>query len=233
MKYGIIAAGEGSRLLKEGINIPKPLIPINGVSMIKRLVNIFAKSGAEEIVIIINTQSRFTANYLYGLKSNTNLPIKIIEKTTESSFHSFYEVVKEMDDDRFCITTVDTIFKEDEFYSMIKSFTKGDEDGIMGVTSYIDDEKPLYISTDENMYINGFFDSMTSKTKYVSGGIYCLTSKSFSTLEKCISNNISHMRNFQRHLVEDGFRLKAYPFTKILDVDHVNDINKAEKFLKE
>ena len=39
------------------------------------------------------------------------------------------------------------------------------------------------------------------------------------------------MRNFQRALVEDGLKLKAYAFTKILDVDHAEDIVKAEQFL--
>ena len=39
------------------------------------------------------------------------------------------------------------------------------------------------------------------------------------------------MRNFQRALVEDGLKLKAYPFSKILDVDHASDIAKAEDFL--
>lgn len=39
------------------------------------------------------------------------------------------------------------------------------------------------------------------------------------------------MRNFQRALVSDGLRLKACPFSKILDVDHASDIAKAESFL--
>ena len=39
------------------------------------------------------------------------------------------------------------------------------------------------------------------------------------------------MRNFQRQLVSEGLSLKAYPFSKILDVDHVEDITKAEAFL--
>jgi hypothetical protein len=42
----------------------------------------------------------------------------------------------------------------------------------------------------------------------------------------------SRMRNFQRQLVADGLHLQAFPFKKILDVDHVGDIVKAEKFLK-
>lgn len=200
--------------------------------MIRRLINIFSNCGAEEVVIILNMHLNFTANHLYELRRNVNVPIRIIEKTTKSSLHSFYEVVREINDDKFCVTTVDTIFKEEEFHCMIKSFIRGDENGMMGVTDYIDDEKPLFISTDDNMYIDGFFNSPTPKTKYVSGGIYCLTSKSFKTMERCMANGVSHMRNFQKHLIDDGLRLKAYPFTKILDVDHADDIDKAEKFLK-
>jgi hypothetical protein len=43
----------------------------------------------------------------------------------------------------------------------------------------------------------------------------------------------SRMRNFQRGLIADGLQLKAFPFSKILDVDHASDIPKAELFLQE
>lgn len=43
----------------------------------------------------------------------------------------------------------------------------------------------------------------------------------------------SRMRNFQRGLIGDGRRLKAYNFSKVLDIDHATDIDKAEKFLLE
>ena len=46
-----------------------------------------------------------------------------------------------------------------------------------------------------------------------------------------MAQGMSRMRNFQRQLVADGLRLKAYPFSKILDVDHAGDIVKAEAFL--
>ena len=39
------------------------------------------------------------------------------------------------------------------------------------------------------------------------------------------------MRSFQRQLVADGLHLNAWPFEKIIDVDHVSDIVKAEEFL--
>ena len=50
MKFAIIAAGEGSRLATEGVTQPKPLIPLCGVPMIERLIRIFHRCGAEEII---------------------------------------------------------------------------------------------------------------------------------------------------------------------------------------
>ena len=95
----------------------------------------------------------------------------------------------------------------------------------------MDDEKPLYIGTDDRLDITGFYDTAMSDTKYISGGIYCLTPKAIDTLEYCMRHGMSRMRNFQRQLVADGLRLEAYPFSKILDVDHASDIVKAEEFL--
>lgn len=231
MKFAIISAGEGSRLSQEGSQLPKPLVEINGKAMIDRLVDIFIANGAEQIVIIINNEVQMTKNHLAELKAKSPVPVEVVVKTTPSSMHSFFELSRYLKDDKFCLTTVDTIFGEDEFSKYITEFKSSDKDGLMAVTDYIDDEKPLYISTDENLKITGFHDTMTEGCKYISGGIYCLTPKAVSTLERCIEKGMSRMRNFQRELVADGLDLKAYPFTKILDVDHVSDIAKAEEFL--
>jgi len=46
-------------------------------------------------------------------------------------------------------------------------------------------------------------------------------------------NNVSRMRNFQRQLIVDKLHLEAWPFKKIIDVDHTEDIEKALQFLNE
>lgn len=231
MKFAIIAAGEGSRLSQEGVALPKPLVQLNGVAMIDRLVHIFAQNGAEEVVVIINNEIEQTKAYVTRMKERAEVPLRVVIKTTPSSMHSFYELSPYLKDDRFCLTTVDTIFREKEFASFIEAFKKSDKDGMMAVTDYIDDEKPLYISTDDSMRITGFHDTAVSGCKYISGGIYCLTPKAIGTLERCMSKGMSRMRNFQRELIAEGLWLDAYPFSKILDVDHASDIIKAETFL--
>lgn len=231
MKFAIISAGEGSRLAQEGVQLPKPLVQLNGMAMIDRLIHIFAKNGAEQVVVIINNEVAQTKEHLALLKKVSEVPLEVIVKTTPSSMHSFYELSTYLKDDKFCLTTVDTIFREEEFSRFIEAFKASDKDGLMAVTDYIDDEKPLYISTDEELNITGFHDARTPDCRYISGGIYCLTPKSIDTLQRSMENGMSRMRNFQRQLVADGLHLGAYPFSKILDVDHASDIEKAEAFL--
>ena len=232
MKFAIISAGEGSRLSQEGVALPKPLVQLNGVAMIDRLIRIFMENGADEIVIIVNELNPMTKEHLLALKAQTNLPLQIVVKTTPSSMHSFYELSPYLDGDKFCLTTVDTIFREDEFAEFIRFFKASVADGCMAVTDYIDDEKPLYISTDGQLDILGFHDERTEDCKYISGGIYCLTPPAIRTLQGCMDKGMARMRNFQRQLVADGLKLKAYPFKKIVDVDHAEDIAKAEAFLR-
>lgn len=149
--------------------------------------------------------------------------------------HSFYEISSLIGKESFVLTTVDTIFREDEFSVYIHEFQKEIEGGtqaFMGVTDYIDDEKPLYVSTDEAMNITGFHDKNTGNCQYISGGIYGLTPETITTLNHCMERGESRMRNFQRALIADGRKTKAYAFTKVLDIDHATDIEKAEEYLK-
>lgn len=240
MKYAILAAGEGSRLAQEGIELPKPLVKIQGEAMIDRLIRIFHQNEAEEIAIITNNLSPLTQDHIRTLQQ-TDPTLRLIVKTTPSSMHSFYELKRELGSGRFCLTTVDTIFREEEFSRYISALAQDQGDGIMAVTDFIDDEKPLYVSTSSSLGITGFHDSIAdfnaspvaerSDCKYISGGIYGLDDSSFAVLDKCIQSGMSRMRNFQRQLVAEGLQLKAYPFTKILDVDHAHDIETAEAFL--
>lgn len=230
MKFAIISAGEGSRLSNEGVKLPKPLVRLNGEAMIERLVRIFMKAGAESVVIIINNEVQQTKDFMQQLKKK--YPIELVVKTTPSSMHSFFELSPLLGTEDFCLTTVDTIFREKDFFDYIDCFRHCDADGLMAVTDFVDDEKPLYIAADGNMDIKAFRDNPEDDCNFISGGIYCLRANSLVTLRRCMDSGVSRMRNFQRELLADGLKLKAYKFSKILDVDHASDIEKAEAFLK-
>lgn len=230
MNYAIIAAGEGSRLAQEGVAKPKPLVDICGEPMIGRLINLFCRCNAESISIIVNEQMTEVREYIESL--SLDIPLNLVVKTTPSSMHSFFELSRVIPKGRFCLTTVDTIFREQDFRPYIEAMEADERyDGMMAVTDYIDDEKPLYVQTDNDLNITAFRDERYDGAKYISGGIYALNEKAIDVLADCMERGVARMRNFQRALVDAGLRLKAYPMGKILDVDHAGDIEKAENFI--
>lgn len=232
MNYAIIAAGEGSRLAQEGVAKPKPLVDICGEPMIGRLINLFCRCNAEteSISIIVNEQMTEVREYIESL--SLDIPLNLVVKTTPSSMHSFFELSRVIPKGRFCLTTVDTIFREQDFRPYIEAMEADERyDGMMAVTDYIDDEKPLYVQTDDDLNITAFRDERYDGAKYISGGIYALNEKAIDVLADCMERGVARMRNFQRALVDAGLRLKAYPMGKILDVDHAGDIEKAENFI--
>ena len=230
MNYAIIAAGDGSRLAQEGVARPKPLVELKGETMIDRLIRIFLANGATSISIIVNEKMPEVANHLRSL--TLNIPLNIVETYTPSSMHSFYALSEVMPKGKFCLTTVDTIFEEDEFSNFIQIFeSASDIAGLFAVTGFIDDEKPLYVKVDDNDMIISFEDENYEGSKYISGGIYCLDDRSLPILKNAIDSGNSRMRNYQRALVNSGLAITAYPFDKIIDVDHAADIDTAIKML--
>ena len=236
MKFAIIAAGDGSRLAQEGVTEPKPLVKVRGERLIDRLIRIFMGSNATEIVVICNEQMSDVASHLKMIQdkglNGLPVPLRFVVKSTPSSMHSFYELRHFLRDEPFVLTTVDTIFDESEFHDYVLSFqdkiAQG-TDALMGVTDYIDDEKPLYVGVDNVMRINGYYDTPQADSRFISAGIYGLTAPSLNILEACIEKGESRMRNFQRALVAAGLRIEAYPLTKVFDIDHIDDIRKADE----
>lgn len=197
------------------------------------------ENNATEIVIICNEQMFDVASHLKMIQdkglNGLPVPLRFVVKSTPSSMHSFYELRDFLRDEPFILTTVDTIFDESEFHDYVLSFQDKIAHGtaaLMGVTDYIDDEKPLYVGVDNVMRINGYYDNAQVDSRFISAGIYGLTAPSLDILESCIEKGESRMRNFQRALVAAGLRMEAYPLTKVFDIDHIEDIRKADEGVK-
>lgn len=234
MKYAVIAAGEGSRLAHEGVAVCKPLVRIGGECLADRLVRLFMAQGAAEVFVVCRRSMPAVAAHLQQLQAE-GLPVRFIAKDTPSSMHSLYELVPLLgSDEPVCVTTVDTVFRAAEFAAYVRRaeqlLASGEADGLMGVTEYIDDEKPLYVTTGDSLRITAFLDSAACP-RYVSAGVYALAPSAFDTLARCVARGDSRMRNFQRALLADGLRLQAWPFSKVIDIDHASDIAKAETLI--
>ena len=231
MRAGIIAAGEGSRLKSDGIACPKPLVPIDGVPLIERLLRTFVRSGITSVVCIVNENSleikKFVEDRQFGI------PVQFVVKTTPSSMHSLFELSPYLMDGPFLLSTVDSVFSEDEFVTFLQCARDRARvsDGVLAVTDFIDDENPLFVQLEkESDCISSF--SKTETAHLVTGGLYVFSPRIFDEKETVLTLRINRLRNFLSHLTHRGYRLEVYRFSKIIDVDRLHDITVAENFLR-
>ncbi len=236
MHFAIIAAGEGSRLREEGIPQPKPLVSIEGQPMIDRLMAIMVRCGAESISVICNSAMPDVCSHLEQM--SLGIPLHLIASQTPSSMHSLALLSHQIPEGKVIVTTVDTIFREDDFAAYVEAFRSSD-DSLFAVTPFVDDEKPLWISlspSDASNYpaIAAFTDVRPADgSPVVSGGIYGFdTHTAWPVLHRCIGEGQHRMRNFQRALLTAGVTVRACVFDHIMDIDHAADVDKANAWLR-
>lgn len=230
MKAGIIAAGEGSRLKSEGLRLPKPLVPVDGVPLIERLITTFVRAGITEVHCIVNEYSLEVKSYVES--RDLGVPVRFVVKTTPSSMHSLFALAPHLTDAPFLLSTVDAIFDERELAAYLAhAAARGAEaDAVLAVTEFIDDESPLYAACDASWRITRF--SKKEPAKHVTGGLYILSPRVFRETETVLASGMERLSAFLGHLVAAGYRVEGFPFTKMIDVDHVRDIAAAADLLR-
>ena len=221
---GIIAAGEGSRLRMAGVEVSKPLVPIAGTPLIGHTLREFLEMGVERVAIIFNETQQECVDWVRA--HFPSLELKIIIKTTRSSFESFWRVGRALGPGRHLICTVDSICSPEDWRTMFASATNSEREVLLAVTSFVHDEKPLWVATEpESLRI---INLGVPRGKFATAGIYGVGGGIF---EREWQEGISSLRAFLGQLLREGFPLRAVPLGDVIDVDTVEDINLAERFL--
>lgn len=231
LDLAIIAAGEGSRLKAEGVLTPKALVPIGGVPLVERIIRSAVRHGAGSVRCIVNEESPALKEFL--LESNFGASIDVTIRSTPSSLHSLAALAPKLQNAPFLLTTVDSIFKDEEFHQFLNyATTQERNDGTLAVTEFIDDEKPLFVEMDSEQRILRFMDERRG-TQWITGGLYYFEPAVLGEIAEAIRSGTSRLRNFLRLLAVKGYKLQGFPFSKIIDVDHLHDIQAAEEFLSQ
>ena len=147
MKAIILAAGEGSRMCKLTQNIPKPLVNVNGKSIIERQLSSLKQNGVLDIIIVTGTHhEKFNfKNVVY---------VNNLDHKKHDTLGSLMTARDYMNDE-IIITYADQIFDE-KIMESINNFS-----GDIGIAVDLDWEKN-YVNRDqhpkseaENVLING------------------------------------------------------------------------------
>jgi NDP-sugar pyrophosphorylase family protein len=228
VKAGIIAAGHGERLRAGGLATPKPLVEIAGRPLIARAIAAARAAGAASVACIVNAETdrvrRFLENEDFGL------PVEIVQRTTMSSAESFLALRPHLESGPFLLLTVDAVLAPAAVAALVaRARELPDAAGVLGVTTLVDDEKPLWAELDDRGRIRSLGDR--ARAHHVTAGVYFLKPVVYALADAAQPGAWSAFRVFLGSLLEHGHALYGYDVGASVDVDRPEDIAAAERLL--
>ncbi len=225
---GIIAAGFGERLHARGITTPKPLVEVAGRPLIARTIDALCCAGATRIACIVNAETDRVRDYI--LSTRWPVSIDVVQRTTTSSAESFLALQPFLAREPFLLTTVDTVCDPRAVAALA---TRGRElspaASVLGVTTTVDDEKPLWAEVAADGRIRSLGDARSAR--HVTAGVYFLQPLVYALANEASAPRFAAFRAILGGLLASGQPIYGFDVGTSIDVDRPEDILAAERLL--
>jgi NDP-sugar pyrophosphorylase family protein len=225
LRGGIIAAGEGSRLRRDGFTVPKPMVAVGGVPLIESVVENFVAAGVRALTVILNEDERACAAWLRARFAA--LDLRVLVKTTASSLESFAEITAAAPPGRMLVSTVDAWCPPAAFRAFVDAAARRPADAtVLAVTPLVADEKPLWVARGADgrvLRVGG------ARGDAVTAGLYLVSPRARALAR---TPGLGRLREYLAWLVEAGEPVYAETMPDVVDVDRAEDVALAEAMLQ-
>lgn len=229
MKAGIIAAGWGTRLGGG----PKALTRVGDRLLIDWVLDGLVDADVDAVTIIVNDAS--TAVCEYVRRTRPVLAVDWIVRSTPSSMHSFLAVLErlaEAGDEGFLLTTVDSVCARGTIRTFVQHAERLAAPLALGVTTVVDDEKPLYAVPSEPgvqasaaaPFRIGALSSRRDASPFVTAGFYWASPAILSERDRALRDGFGALRQFLGAVVTAGHGAWGIPLPPVVDVDRPEDV---------
>jgi len=229
MKAGIIAAGLGERFRRAGIETPKPLLVVGGKTLLERAVESAAEAGASEVALIVNAEYPEVERHVRG--RDWPLPVRLTVRTTPSSMESFFALEPQLQGEPFLLTTVDAVAARGSLRALAEAGLTAGPAGTLAVTSFVDDEKPLWVLLGAQAEVLALGPSAEG-SGWVTSGTYFFFPQVYAHVAEARRRGLGALRQFLALLLEKREPLHGFRAGDAVDVDRPEDVAVAERFLK-
>lgn len=218
---GIIAAGQGTRLRRDGWLLPKPLVPVGGKPLIEHVIRNYLAAGIQSLTIIFNEEDSSCESWIRS--QFPQLDLQILVKTTASSLESFQEVSSRLRSGRAIISTVDAFCLQPDFLIFVQAIESFPPDALLlAVTPFVADERPLWVTMDENGKVT---ELGGDSGNVVTAGLYVVPE---SFRQGSMPKELNRLREFLAWLVNKGVPTYGIQIETVIDVDRDEDVKLAE-----
>jgi len=221
----IIAAGEGSRLRRDGFAMPKPLVPVAGIPLVEHVIGHFLAAGIDTLAVIFNENEKDCVDFVRSRFGN--LDLRLVIKTTASSLESFGEVAALLGEGRALVSTVDAFCSRPAFLDFYRgALLRPEAASVLAVTPFVADEKPLWVDMDPSGRISALGGPSGTQ---VTAGMYLISDRvRVLAPEMARSGTLGRLREFLGWLHRQGEPLYGESIPTVVDVDRAEDVALAE-----
>jgi NDP-sugar pyrophosphorylase family protein len=221
IRGGIIAAGEGSRLRRDGFTVPKPLVEVAGVPLIGAVLRNFTTAGITSITIIVNEDERACVEWVRG--RFPALELDFVVKTTASSLESFREVTARGPAGPMLVSTVDAWCAADDFARFAaQAGARPAAATVLAVTPLVSDEKPLWVGLETGGRVTSLGEPGSG---LVTAGVYRVSERARHAEAPA---TLGRLREYLGWLLRSGEPLYGEIIETVVDVDRREDVASAE-----
>lgn len=208
----IMAGGKGKRLLPYTKVIPKPLIPIDNMPIVERIIQSFQSSGCHEFYMSVNYKKNMIKAYFNDEEKTYN--ITYIDEEKPLGTGGSLALLKEKIKTTFIVSNCDILVDVD--YSDILDFHQRNNNKITMITSLKNYVIPYgVIKTKEH----GYIESIEEKPQMdilVNTGVYLLEADTLDDIPCDTYYNITELINTT---IEQGEKVGSYPIAENMWLD--------------
>lgn len=222
---GILAAGEGGRLRRDGWRMSKPLVPIAGTPLVERAIENMRSAGVRRIGILFNESEEDCVRFVRSRFPDSGIEVRV--QTTASSFETFRELSALLPEGTALFSTVDAWCRPEDFRRFAEEACEAGGDAtVLAVTSLVDDERPLWVSCERGAG-GGAVRAIGGDTgDCVTAGVYLFPARA---RELAARSEAGRLREFLRRLADAGEPVVALPIGDVVDIDRGRDVRLAEE----
>ena len=220
----ILAAGKGTRM--GNIEVPKCLLEINGVPIIKHQINSFKKNGINDIVVVTGYKSEMIHDLL-------NDQVQYVHNSKFNEMNNIYSVwlaIQKLQDDFICVYG-DLMFDEE---ILKKCLEIKSEIGLMVETNTRDETMKVKIENEKIVAVNKKIDYKTADGNFVGMAKFSknVLKILFNEIDYLITENIDGyytlgIENLIKKNVEVGYQVTNG--LSWMDIDEEREFEESQK----
>lgn len=236
----ILAAGDGSRLARDGVSEPKALVRIGGVPQVVRLAATMRALGCATVTAVLRED---LLPALEAARPCPNLGLETaaapwpdferVPARTPSSLHTLLRGFDVLAPGPVFCSMVDTVMRDADWrrlFAACRRSLDGGATAAIAVTPFTTGDGALHAAVDASGRVTRLA-AEASPSGRVTGGVYAFAPEVRPLAAEAAASGADRMRGFLAWLLERGIRVDAVDVERIIDVDRASDLALAAALL--